>query len=204
MSAVAIDDRLRVNFAPVEELIPYARNARKHTPEQVSELMGSMQEWGWTNPVLADGNGIVAGHGRVLAASKLYELGKTIKLPSGQEIPAGMVPVIDCSGWSTAQRQAYVIADNKLALNAQWDYDILKLEVDDLKSLSFDVSLLGFNADEFKVIADGWNSDIPPPAEPVPSNSATVFVRVEKDEVATARTVIDQALTAAGITYDLK
>ena len=202
-----IRDRLHVQFAPVDELIPYARNARKHTAEQVDELMRSMIEWGWTNPVLRHGTGIVAGHGRVLAASKLYEQGKAINLPSGQQIPVGSVPVIDCSSWSEAQRQAYVIADNKLALNAQWDYDLLRLEVGELKEAGYSTELLGFSGDELDVLMTGWESDIDVAArdgEDLSGLGEVIKVTVEKDIGAQARELITQALDAAGLEYEIK
>ena len=114
----ASDRNLAVEYRPLAALIPYARNARTHSEEQVAEIAASIREFGFTNPILVDGdNGIIAGHGRVLAARKL-----------------GMadVPVIELAGMSEAQRRAYVIADNKLALNAGWDRDVLSLELGDL------------------------------------------------------------------------
>lgn len=115
---------------PVEALIPYARNARTHSDEQVARIAASMREWGWTSPILIDENmGIIAGHGRVLAARKL---GLTD------------VPAMVAEGWSEAQKRAYVLADNQLALNAGWDADLLKLELDELQALDFDLGLIGF------------------------------------------------------------
>lgn len=125
-------------------LVPYARNARTHSPSQVTALAASMNEFGWTNPILADEKGIVAGHGRVLGAEVLYAQGITIRFPNGAVIPLGMVPVIDCSGWSETKRRAYILADNQLALQAGWDVELLKLEVKDLMAEGFDLSLLGF------------------------------------------------------------
>src|SRR6187455_77043 len=96
-------------------LIPYARNARTHSDAQVAQIAASIREFGFTNPVLVDGeNGIIAGHGRLLAARKLG---------------LATVPVIELAGLSAAQKRAYIIADNKLALNAGWDEDLLRLEV---------------------------------------------------------------------------
>ena len=134
-----------ITFRPLDGLIPYARNSRTHSDAQVAQIAASIQEFGFTNPVLADDKGVVAGHGRILAARKLYDAGHTLRLPGGQAIPAYAVPVIDCTGWSDAQRRAYVIADNQLALNAGWDADLLKLEVSDLQGEGFDLSLLGFD-----------------------------------------------------------
>jgi DNA modification methylase len=110
--------------------------------------MASMREWGWTNPILVDGNDLVAGHGRTVAALRLYEAGESIKTPNGAIIPAGMVPVIDCAGWSDAQRRAYILADNALAEQAGWDKPLLGLEFGDLAALDFDTGLIGFEPDQ--------------------------------------------------------
>ena len=135
-----------IEFRPIDQLVPYARNSRTHSPAQVGQIAASIVEFGFTNPVLADQKGIVAGHGRVLGASKVYASGQSLRLPNGQELPRGTVPVIDCTGWSEAQRKAYVVADNQIALNAGWDMDLLKLEVGDLHEAGFDLGLLGFDA----------------------------------------------------------
>ena len=121
----------KVERRPIEKLIPYAKNARTHSPEQVAQIAASMREWGWTNPVLVDEKGtIIAGHARVLAAR---QLGIT------------EIPVMVATGWSDTQRRAYVLADNQLALNAGWDVDMLRLELQALTDLEFDTSLLGFD-----------------------------------------------------------
>ena len=128
------DRTLEVEYRPLAALIPYAKNARTHSDEQVAQIAASIREFGLTNPILVDGdNGIIAGHGRLLAARKL-----------------GMatVPVIELAGMSEAQKRAYIIADNKLALNAGWDRELLGLELGDLGSLGFDLSLTGFGEDE--------------------------------------------------------
>ena len=128
----------KVERRSVGDLVPYARNARTHSPEQVDQIAGSIKEWGWTVPVLVDEEGgLIAGHGRVMAAKKL----------GLQEIP-----VMVASGWSEAQKRAYVLADNKLALNAGWDNDLLKVELEGLKELDFDLDLTGFGADELAVL----------------------------------------------------
>jgi len=119
---------------PIGALVPYARNSRTHSDEQIAQLAASMREWGWTNPVLVDEQGgIIAGHGRVMAATRL----------GLQE-----VPVIVARGWTEAQKRAYVIADNKLALNAGWDEEALRIEMADLQELGFDLDLVGFSEDE--------------------------------------------------------
>jgi DNA modification methylase len=123
-----------VSRMEVELLIPYARNSRTHSDEQVSQIAASIKEWGFTTPVLVDeDNVLIAGHGRVMAAKKL---GLTD------------VPTMVASGWTDAQKQAYVIADNKLALNAGWDEELLKVELSELKGLDFDLDLVGFNSSE--------------------------------------------------------
>jgi len=137
-----------VSFRPIEALIPYVRNARTHSAAQVAQIAASITEFGFTNPILADTNGIVAGHGRLMAARQLLDAGLALRLPSGEQITAGHVPVLDCTGWSDAQRRAYIIADNKLALNAGWDFDMLRIEIAELSGLGFDETLTGFSKDE--------------------------------------------------------
>ena len=118
----------------LSSLIPYARNSRTHSDEQVLQIAASMKEWGWTNPILIDeAGGIIAGHGRVLAA---------------QRLGIDEVPCMVAEGWTEAQKKAYVIADNKLALNAEWDMDMLSVEFAELNEFDFDLSLTGFSDDE--------------------------------------------------------
>jgi DNA modification methylase len=127
---------LEIVWRPLGELIPYARNPRTHTDAQVAEIAASIREFGWTVPVLVDGaNGIIAGHGRVLAARKL-----------GLE----RVPVIELAHMTEAQKRAYVLADNQLALNAGWDEALLRLELADLSDLGFDLGLIGFAEGELE------------------------------------------------------
>jgi len=127
----------KVERRAVADLIPYARNARTHSDAQVAQIAASVKEWGWTTPILIDEAGsIIAGHGRVMAARKL---GLTD------------VPVMVATGWSEAQKKAYVLADNQLALNAGWDIELLKVEVGDLNLEGFDLSLIGFDD---KLLAD--------------------------------------------------
>lgn len=129
---------LKVVLRPVSGLIPYARNSRTHSDAQVAQIAASIREFGFTNPVLigADG-GIIAGHGRVMAARKL-----------GMED----VPCIELGHLTPAQRRAYVIADNRLALNAGWDEDMLRLELGDLQADGVDLELLGFTGDELSAL----------------------------------------------------
>src|SRR5687767_13102465 len=131
---------LRVEYRPVEALIPYARNARTHSDAQVAQIAASIRAFGFTNPILTDGaNGIIAGHGRVLAARKLG---------------MGTVPVIELAGFSEAQKRAYIIADNKLAANAGWDDHMLAAEVADLVAMGVDMDLTGFEAGEVADLLD--------------------------------------------------
>ena len=144
-------ENYRVRLMDVTSLIPYARNARQHSGAQIAKLKALISEYGWTNPILADlsaGNQIIAGHGRHLAALELLRDGVQIRLPSGDNLPPGRVPVIDCSGWTEAQRRAYIIADNQSALSSSWDMELLKLELEDLRSMDFDLELTGFSVDE--------------------------------------------------------
>jgi ParB-like chromosome segregation protein Spo0J len=128
----------RVERRPIAALIPYARNARTHSDAQVAQIAASIREWGWTVPVLVDeADGIIAGHGRVLAARKLG---------------LAEVPVMVAAGWSEVQRRAYVLADNKLALNAGWDTALLAGELKGLAELGFDACLTGFSADELAAL----------------------------------------------------
>ena len=124
---------LEINYRGTADLIPYVNNSRTHSEQQVQQVASSIKEFGFTNPILIDeDDGIIAGHGRLLAAQKL-------KLDE--------VPTITLKGLTEAQRKAYVIADNQLALNADWDIDALKVEVDRLTELDFDIDLLGFDDD---------------------------------------------------------
>ncbi len=116
-----------------EDVIPYANNSRTHTEQQIKQICASINEFGFTNPILIDEKGsIIAGHGRVMAAEALA---------------IDEVPAITLTGLSEAQKKAYVLADNQLALNAGWDLDLLKLELEHLKVLDFDLDLIGFDND---------------------------------------------------------
>lgn len=112
-----------------------------------------MGEWGFTNPVLVDeGGGIIAGHGRVLAAARIYASGEKLRLLNGEVLPAGCVPVLRTKGWSREKISAYVLADNKLALNASWDEDLLRLEMGDLRDAGYDLELTGFSDKELRTV----------------------------------------------------
>jgi ParB-like chromosome segregation protein Spo0J len=128
----------KVEQWPIEKLVPYAKNSRTHSEEQVAQIAASIREWGFTTAVLVDESGsIIAGHGRVMAARKL-----------------GMasLPIMVAAGWTDAQKRAYVIADNKLALNAGWDNELLALELGELGDLGFDLDLVGFTDEEIAAL----------------------------------------------------
>jgi len=143
-----------IEFWPLEDLIPYENNARTHSAEQVEQIAASVRQFGFTNPILADRKGITAGHGRLMALRQIYGAGETVNLPSGEPVPPGTAPVIDCTGWSAAQRRAYILADNQLALNAGWDTQLLQVEVAALNLADFDLSLLGFDQDRIAALLD--------------------------------------------------
>jgi ParB-like chromosome segregation protein Spo0J len=129
-----------IKTAQVADLIPYARNSRTHSEEQITKIAASIKEFGFLNPVIVDGeNGIIAGHGRVMAAKKL-----------------GMieVPAVEASHLTDAQRRAYVIADNRLALDSAWDIDLLKIELADLDSSGFNLAVTGFDIGELTSMFD--------------------------------------------------
>lgn len=128
---------------PVASLVPYARNSRTHSPQQVDKIAASIREFGFLNPIIVDGqNGIIAGHGRVMAAQKLG---------------LADLPVIEASHLTDAQRRAYVIADNRLALDAGWDNELLKVELQDLDSQGFDLTITGFELGELTALFDEPN-----------------------------------------------
>ena len=147
---------LQIDYRSVAALIPYARNARTHSEAQVALIAGSIREYGFTNPVLVDGeNGIIAGHGRVMAARKLG---------------LARVPVIELAHLSDAQRRAYILADNKLAEQAGWDRDLLALEVGELADLGIDLGSLGFETKDLNALlrygaADPREEETPPPPD---------------------------------------
>jgi DNA modification methylase len=143
---------LSIVYRPLAELIPYARNARTHSDVQVAQIAASIREFGWTNPVLIDPEGgIIAGHGRVMAARKLA---------------LTTVPTITLPHLTEAQRRAYVLADNQLALNAGWDIDMLQIELSDLNEMNFDLSLTGFSVDEIdRLLAPAGSEGLTDPDE---------------------------------------
>jgi DNA modification methylase len=128
---------MKIQEVAVDKLIPYAKNSRTHSPEQVGQIAASIKEFGFRNPILVDGVGIIAGHGRLLAAQKLG---------------LDQVPTIDCSDMTESQKKAYIIADNKLAMNAGWDNAMLTIELQDLEDKGFDLTLIGFDDKELDAL----------------------------------------------------
>ncbi len=127
---------MKIEYKKTIDLIPYVNNTRTHNDEQINQIASSIKEFGFTNPILIDEqNGVIAGHGRIMAAKKLN---------------IDEVPTICLSNLSDVQKKAYVIADNKIALNAGWDEDLLKLELQSLQEMDFDINLLGFDIEELE------------------------------------------------------
>jgi len=131
---------LKIVQKPVDKLIPYVNNSRTHSDEQIAQIASSIKEFGWTNPILVDGeNGIIAGHGRLMAARKLgYK----------------EVPTIELKDLTETQRKAYIIADNRLALNAGWDNEMLTIELNDLLADGFALEVLGFDPKELGALLE--------------------------------------------------
>jgi DNA modification methylase len=129
------------------KLVPYARNARKHSADQVKQIAASIREWGWTTPILVDeDDNIIAGHGRLLAA---------------QQLGIDEVPAMVARGWTQAQKRAYIIADNQLTLNGSWDSELLSVEIGELADLDFDLDLLGFDSDTLDGMLGKEDDDAP-------------------------------------------
>jgi ParB-like chromosome segregation protein Spo0J len=130
---------MQIKEVAVDKLIPYAKNSRTHSEAQIAQIAASIKEFGFRNPILVDGTGVIAGHGRLLAARKL-----NLK----------QVPTIDCSDLTEPQKKAYIIADNKLAMNAGWDADLLAIEMEELLKGNFNLELLGFTENELDELLD--------------------------------------------------
>jgi ParB-like chromosome segregation protein Spo0J len=142
---------MQLTYINTRELVPYAKNSRTHSAEQVAQIAASIEEFGFTNPVLVDNDsGIIAGHGRVMAAHKL-------KLAT--------VPCIILNHLTETQKRAYVIADNKLAMNAGWDHAMLSAELAELREIDFDLGLLGFDGDEIEIILNPVEPEQSEPSE---------------------------------------
>lgn len=156
----------RVEMRSIESLIPYARNARQHPPEQIAQIVASMKEFGFTVPALiAEDGTLIAGHGRILAARQLVKKGRT---------EFATVPVMTAAGWTDAQRRAYTIADNRLGETSTWDLDLLRTEMGELRALDFDLPIIGWDEQGLRELLAEPSSgqadpdDAPePPTDPV-------------------------------------
>ena len=183
---------LQINYKSTENLIPYANNSRTHSDDQINQVASSIKEFGFTNPVLIDEQGgIIAGHGRVMAAKKLG---------------LSEVPTITLEGLTKAQVKAYVIADNQLALNSGWELDVLKLEVESLGEMDFDISLLGFD-DSFSLdllsgAEDDGNLSLTP-EEKLENymNGDTKILRLAytQEEIESVTAMLDEYLNETGL-----
>lgn len=181
--------RLEIVYRKVADLIPYARNARTHDEAQVAMLAGSIREFGFTNPVLLREDGILAGHGRVMAA----------RVAGLEE-----VPTVDLGHLSPTQAKAYVLADNQLALKAGWDYDMLRTELEELRDADFDLGLAGFTDADLSGLLDDWAgapADLDKHGEHTDAIPGKITITVAAGDVDKAREAITNALQAAGIEF---
>ena len=173
----------KVERRKTNTLVPYARNSRTHSEQQVSQIAASIKEWGWTTPVLIDEEGgIIAGHGRVLAAQKLG---------------IDEVPTMAATGWTKAQKQAYVLADNQLPQNAGWDMDLLSVEMKDLDAEGFDLSLMGFDDDMMaNMLIEEIAMPVLPSGEKEPFQQMTFTLHDEQVEYVETATSIAKKMGA--------
>ena len=181
----------------ISEIKPYDRNARTHSTEQVKQIMDAIKEWGFTNPLLIDEQGnLIAGHGRLEAVKQLNKV-------DFKDEPILELPAIVVKGLSDSQKKALIIADNQIALNAGWDYEVLALELKELESVNYDLDLLAFdNVDDILgEILDNENVDeIEPkiaPAERESMATMNFLLSVEQSEL------IKDALKKAQGAFDL-
>lgn len=161
----------------ISELIPYVNNARTHSDEQVAMIAASLREFGWTNPILIDSEGgVIAGHGRLLAARKILEVGASIPdWPNTSE-----VPVLELSHMTEQQKRAYVIADNKLAERAGWNIELLSLELSQLTDMGFNMDVLGFDTVDLESLIGASNFSID---STEPSTSSSVEIDTDQFEM---------------------
>jgi ParB-like chromosome segregation protein Spo0J len=151
----------------VSALVPHVRNARKHGPAQIAEIAGLIREWGWTVPILIDEHdGIIAGHGRVLAA---------------QQLSIADIPVVVARGWSDAQKRAYMIADNEVTAHSSWNKELLRVELADLAQQGIDLETIGFSAAELTAKAGG-EGELPQALQLEPAREYCVIMCADLDE----------------------
>ena len=159
--------QLKIVYKKTEDLIPYARNSRTHNEGQIAQIAASIKEFGFTNPILLDGqNGIIAGHGRVMAAQKLDE---------------EKVPTIELAHLSEHQKRAYIIADNKLALNSGWDNEMLQLELETLQEAGYGIDVLGFDDKELKALFGNLDDAKDDLKEPVDESRNLLMIECESE-----------------------
>jgi hypothetical protein len=148
------DAPLEIIYRPLRDIVPYSRNARTHTAKQIAKIRASLAAFGWTNPMLVAGPDLLAGHARQMAAIAMAEAGE----PIARNRDPWTAPTVDLSHLTPADRRAYIIADNRLALDAGWDRELLTLEMSELKMGGFDLSVVGFNAVELTTLFGTDNS----------------------------------------------
>lgn len=186
------NDKRNIEYVQVSTLTPYARNSRTHTPQQVKQIAASIREFGFTNPVLIDeANGIIAGHGRVMAAEHLQ---------------LDTVPCVRLDYLTDVQKRAYVIADNKLALNADWDDDMLRVELEELTSAAFELDVVGYSQQEFEALVGAWDTDLDVVGKDgshTDGITATLKVKLSPEDEHQARELISNALEGAGLEYSI-
>ncbi len=158
--------QLAIVYRSTDELDAYENNARTHSAAQIQQLQESLRQFGWTNSVLIADGGILAGHGRIEAATGMWEAGESIEMCPRPFF----VPTVDLSHLDAAQRRAYILADNKLAENAGWDADLLAAELADLNDDGFDLSIIGFSDAELREL-------FAEPGEPGPGGEGSLAER---------------------------
>jgi ParB-like chromosome segregation protein Spo0J len=184
---------LAVTYLDPLKLKPNRRNSRLHSSAQVARVRASLDEFGWTNPILTDGKlGVLAGHAR-LQAALLSPVQKA-------------VPTIPLGSLTPAQKRAYLIADNKLALDADWDYDVLGEEMRGLMGEGVDLGLTGFSDEEVQSILNGWQTDFTAPESDSGSDPSVgkIVIEVEPSDVTKAKQKIKTALASNGIEFSFK
>lgn len=178
----------KIEIRPIDKLVPYARNPRSHSEEQISQIAASIREFGWTNPVIIDDNGmILAGHGRVLAAERL---GMT------------QVPVIEVRHLTEEQKRAYVLADNKIAENSFWDSLLLTTEISELADIGLDLFSAGFDDEEIKRILGTQPTLREENQELRPKRFVRALVSVPIERADEAKPLMDQLSGIRGVTID--
>lgn len=178
--------KLKIVYKPIDELIPYINNSRTHSDSQVAQIASSIKEFGWTNPILLDGkNGIIAGHGRLMAGRLLGET---------------QVPTIELGHLTESQKKAYVIADNKIAINANWDDELLKIELESLSET--EKTMTAFSPEELNFIFNGWQSDIEAINEIEPTDESAkekILILCDPDDEKRLRDEIKSLVEALGL-----